>query len=179
MDNLVYLFLLFPLVITEGFCFKNMDSKKIYLTKEGLEQLRAEFNELTKVKRPIILERVSQARSMGDLSENAEYVAARDELSFIDGRIDELEELINQAVLIQEDHNKANHTVKLGSVVLVNVKGKKEEFTVVGEWEADPNEKKISHESPLGKALLGKRVGEKIEVEAPAGTVAYTIVSVA
>ena len=109
-----------------------MDSKKIYLTKEGLEQLRAEFNELTKVKRPIILERVSQARSMGDLSENAEYVAARDELSFIDGRIDELEELISQAVLIQEDHNKANHTVKLGSVVLVNVKGKKEEFTVVG-----------------------------------------------
>jgi len=155
-----------------------MDVKKIYLTKEGLEELKAEYEELVKVKRPDILERVAQARSMGDLSENAEYVAAREELSFIDGRIDELEELIKQAVLIQETHNKGNHAIKLGSTVSVNVKGKKEEFTLVGEWEADPHEKKISHESPLGKALLGKKVGEKVEVEAPAGTVAYTIVSV-
>lgn len=156
-----------------------MDSKKIYLTKEGLGELKAEFNELTKVKRPTILERVSQARSMGDLSENAEYVAARDELSFVDGRIDELEELIAQAVLIQETHvTGANASIKLGSTVVVNVKGKKEEFTVVGEWEADPNEKKISHESPLGKALIGKKVGEKIEVEAPAGKITYTVVSV-
>lgn len=156
-----------------------MDAKKIYLTKEGLEELKKEYNELTKVKRPEILERVSQARSMGDLSENAEYVAAREELSFIDGRIDELEELLNQAVLITETHTKGgNHVVKLGSKVSVNIKGKKEEFTVVGEWEADPHEKKISHESPLGKALLGKKVGDKVEVEAPAGTVLYTIASV-
>jgi transcription elongation factor GreA len=155
-----------------------MDSKKIYLTKEGLEELRAEFGELTKTKRPDILERVSQARSMGDLSENAEYVAAREELSFIDGRIDELEELIKQAVLIQETHTKGGSTVKLGSTVTVTIKGKKEVFMVVGEWEADPNDKKISHESPLGKALIGKKVGEKVEVEAPAGIVGYTIVSV-
>jgi transcription elongation factor GreA len=155
-----------------------MDSKKIYLTKDGLEELRAEFEELTKVKRPDVLERVSQARSMGDLSENAEYVAAREELSFIDGRIEELEELIKQAVLIQESHNKGGSTVKLGSTVTVTIKGKKEIFTVVGEWEADPHDKKISHESPLGKALIGKKVGEKVEVEAPAGTVLYTIASV-
>jgi transcription elongation factor GreA len=153
-----------------------MDAKKIYLTKEGLNELKKEFDQLTKVKRPDILERVSQARSMGDLSENAEYVAAREELSFIDGRIDELDELIKQAVLIQETHSKG--LVKLGSTVTVNIKGKKEVFTVVGEWEADPHEKKISHESPLGKALLGKKVGEKVEVEAPAGTVIYTIASV-
>ncbi|PIR80199.1 MAG: transcription elongation factor GreA [Candidatus Levybacteria bacterium CG10_big_fil_rev_8_21_14_0_10_35_13] len=156
-----------------------MDTKKIYLTKEGLAELKKEHEELTKEKRPLILERVSQARSMGDLSENAEYVAAREELSFIDGRIDELEELLNQAVLISETHSKGgNSVVKLGSKVQVNVKGKKEEFTVVGEWEADPHEKKISHESPLGKALLGKKVGEKVEVEAPAGKVSYSIVSV-
>lgn len=155
-----------------------MDSKKIYLTKEGLDELKKEYENLTKAKRPDILGRVSQARSMGDLSENAEYVAAREELSFIDGRIDELEELVKQAVLIQEIHSKGNHTVKLGSTVTVNVKGKKENFTVVGEWEADPKDRKISHESPLGKALLGKKVGEKIEVEAPAGKVVYTIVSV-
>ena len=155
-----------------------MDSKKIYPTKEGLDDLKKEYENLTKVKRPDILNRVSQARSMGDLSENAEYVAAREELSFIDGRIDELEELVKQAVLIQETHSKGNHVVKLGSTVTVNIKGKKENFTVVGEWEADPKDKKISHESPLGKALLGKKVGEKIEVEAPAGNVIYTIVSV-
>jgi transcription elongation factor GreA len=155
-----------------------MDVKKIYLTKEGLEELKKEHVELTTVKRPDVLERLSQARNMGDLSENAEYVAARDDLSFIDGRIEELEELLKQAVLIQEPHGKGSHTVKLGSTVLVNIKGKKEEFTLVGEWEADPGEKKISHESPLGKALIGKGVGEKVEVEAPAGTLSYTIVSV-
>jgi transcription elongation factor GreA len=155
-----------------------MDSKKIYLTKEGLEDLKKEFEELAKVKRPDVLSRVSQARSLGDLSENAEYVAAREELSFIDGRIDELEELVKQAVLIQESHSKGGSTVKLGSRVTLNVKGKKEDYIVVGEWEADPKEKKISHESPLGKALIGKKIGEKIEVEAPAGKVVYTIVSV-
>jgi transcription elongation factor GreA len=155
-----------------------MDTKKIYLTKEGLGELKTEYEELIKAKRPEILERVSQARSMGDLSENAEYVAAREELSFIDGRVDELEELIKQAVLIQENHAKGNHVVKLGSTVTVHLKGKEEIFTVVGEWEADPKQKKISHESPLGKALLGKRIGEKVEVEAPAGTITYTIVSV-
>lgn len=150
-----------------------MDTKKIYLTKEGLEDLKKEYNELTKVKRPDVLSRVSQARNMGDLSENAEYVAAREELSFIDGRIDELQELIKQAVLIT--HKGSDHSVKLGSTVMLSVNGKKEEFTVVGEWEADPKAKKISHESPLGKALLGKRVGDKAEVAAPAGKIVYTI----
>jgi transcription elongation factor GreA len=152
--------------------------KKIYLTKEGLEELKKEFHQLSKVKRPEVLERVSQARSMGDLSENAEYAAAREELSFVDGRLDELEELIKQAVLIQDTHSKGNQTVKLGSTVTVTAKGKKEVFTVVGEWEADPHDKKISHQSPLGKALMGKSVGEKVEVEAPAGKVVYTISSV-
>ena len=154
-----------------------MDTKKIYLTKEGLEDLKKEHEELVKTKRPDVLERVSQARSQGDLSENAEYVAARDELSFIDGRIDELEELLKQVEIIHNGKG-SNHVVKLGSSVTLNVKGKKEDYMVVGEWEADPTAKKISHESPLGKALLGKKVGEKIEVEAPAGKVVYTIVSV-
>jgi len=155
-----------------------MDAKKIYLTKEGLEELKKERGELVNVKRPDVLERVSQARSLGDLSENAEYVAAREELSFIDGRIDELEELLKQVSIISEDPKNSSHVVKLGSKVTVNVKGKKESFMVVGEWEADPMEKKISHESPLGKALLGKKVGEKVEVEAPAGKIHYAIISV-
>lgn len=149
-----------------------MDSKKIYLTKEGLEELKREHEELKTVKRPEVLNRVSQARNMGDLSENAEYTVAREELSFIDGRIDELEELLKQVVLISNNHSS---TIKLGSTVKVNTDDGREVFTVVGEWEADPKESKISHESPLGKALLGKKVGEKVEVEAPAGKIVYTI----
>lgn len=149
-----------------------MDTKKIYLTKEGLEELKKEHEELVKVKRPEVLNRVSQARNMGDLSENAEYTVAREELSFIDGRIDELDELLKQVVLISNNHSS---TIKLGSTVKVNTNSGKETFTVVGEWEADPKESKISHESPLGKALIGKKVGEKVEVEAPAGKIVYTI----
>lgn len=156
-----------------------MDTKKIYLTKEGVAELKKEFEELSKVKRPDVLSRVSQARNLGDLSENAEYVAAREELSFIDGRIEELEELLKQATLIREDRQSSGkRTVKLGSKVTLHKDGKREVFTVVGEWEADPTEKKISHESPLGKALIGKRVGDKVTVEAPAGHIDYSIIAV-
>lgn len=155
-----------------------MDTKQIFLTKEGLEDLKKEHEELSKVRRPDVLNRVSEARNMGDLSENAEYTAARDELSFIDGRIDELEELLKQVTIISEDSKNSNHVVKLGSTVKLDVKDRHEVFTLVGEWEADPKDRKISHESPLGKALIGKKVGEKAEVEAPAGKVLYTIVSV-
>lgn len=147
----------------------------MYLTQDGLDHLKKEYEELTKVKRPIVLDRVAQARDMGDLSENAEYSAARDELSFIDGRIDELEELLKQVVIIKDEHGKG---IALGSTVTLTINGKKEIFTVVGEWEADPKEKKISHQSPLGKALLGKAVGEVIDVEAPAGKIAYKIVDI-
>lgn len=150
-----------------------MDAKKIYLTRDGLDELKQEYEQLIKTKRPEILNRVSQARNMGDLSENAEYTVAREELSFIDGRIDELEELLKQAVIINSNNHSS--TIKLGSTVKVTTKEGREVFTVVGEWEADPKEKKISHESPLGKALLGKKVGENVEVEAPAGRIVYTI----
>lgn len=154
------------------------NNKKIYLTKEGLSELKKEYDELVNIKRPDVLSRVSQARNMGDLAENAEYAASREELSFIDGRIDELEGLLKEAVVIRPNTRASSHLVKLGSTVTLHTKGKKEVFTVVGEWEADPKEKKISHESPLGKALIGKKVGEKVEVEAPAGQISYTIVSV-
>lgn len=156
-----------------------MQPKKIFLTKEGLEELKKEYTELAKGKRPQVLARLSAARDMGDLSENAEYTAARDELSFIDGRIDELEELLKEAQVIADDTKTSGKTtVKLGSTVMLHHHDKKEEYTLVGEWEADPAEKKISHESPLGKALIGKAEGEKIEVSAPAGKVVYTVVAV-
>src|SRR3989344_1868978 len=96
--------------------------KKIFLTKEGISELKKEYEELSKVRRPEVLGRVSQARNQGDLSENAEYVAAREELSFIDGRLDELEELLKQAVLIR-DSKTTGGTVKLGSKFTLNIKG--------------------------------------------------------
>lgn len=154
-----------------------MDAKKIYLTKDGLSDLKKEYEDLTKVKRPGVVSRVSAARDQGDLSENAEYTAAREELSFLDGRIDELEDLLKEVVLIQDD-NHAKKAINLGSKVTVKVDGRKEEYTVVGEFEADPMAKKISHESPLGKALIGKRVGETVEVQAPAGRIVYTVVTI-
>ncbi len=155
----------------------SLDNKKMYLTPKGLENLKKEHEDLVNKRRPEVIERLSTAREMGDLSENAEYTAAREELSFIDGRIEELESFIKQAVIIDEANHKTK-SVDLGSEVTVKVKGKKEIFTLVGEWEADPQEKKISHESPLGKALIGKTVGDDIEVEAPAGKMVYTIVSI-
>lgn len=154
-----------------------MNTKKFYLTQRGLNELKKEYEELTKQKRPDIVSRVAAAREMGDLSENAEYHAAREELSFIDGRIEELEELLKQVKLI-DDHTSASQ-VKLGSQVTLQLKGKKVIYAVVGEWEADPTLKKISHESPLGKALIGKKVGEAVEVHAPAGKILYTIEEIA
>ena len=157
-----------------------MNSKKIYLTQEGLDELKREYEELAKVRRPQILERLSDARNQGDLSENAEYTAAKDELTFLDGRVDELEELLKQATVIKEEDKKVNgkDVVSLGSTVVLHIEGKKEKFTVVGEWEADPTAKKISHESPLGKALMGRAVGDTLEVEAPAGKLSYKIVEI-
>lgn len=156
-----------------------MDRKKVFVTKEGLEELKKELADLNNVKRPQVLERVSAARSMGDLSENSEYTAAREELSLMDGRIEELADIIKSANLIEENHKGGRgSTVQLGSAITLSVNGKKEQFHLVGEWEADPKEKKISHESPLGKALIGKAIGDKVEVEAPAGKLVYTVVSI-
>src|SRR3982750_3350772 len=120
-----------------------MQPKKIFLTKEGLEELKKEHIELTKNKRPQVLTRLSQARDMGDLSENAEYTAARDELSFIDSRIAELDEMLKQVVLIDESTKGSAQVVAIGTKVTLKLDGHKEEYSVVGEWEADPAQRKI------------------------------------
>lgn len=162
----------------EVFLTQIMDTtnqKPVLLTKDGMEELKAEFDELTKVKRPAAVRRLADARDLGDLSENSEYAAAKQDLAFIDGRIAELEEIIHGAKVV------TNHTrqhIDIGCKVTLHLNGKKDVYTVVGEWEADPKEKKISHESPLGKALMGKKVGEIAEVEAPAGKVVYQVLSI-
>ena len=145
------------------------------LTKEGMKQLRKEFDTLKNIKRPGVVLRLSTAREQGDLSENSEYAAAKQELSFIDGRIAEIEELIRGAKVIVR-HKKSS--VDVGCKVTLHIDGKEEIFTVVGEWEADPTKKKISHSSPLGKALIGKKRGETAEVEAPAGKILYKILHI-
>lgn len=153
--------------------------KKVYVTEKGLEELKKEHEELIKTKRPQLVSRLATARDMGDLSENAEYTAARDELAFIDGRIDELESLLKNATIIAEKpRGKKSKIVNLGSKVTVKIGNKKEVFTIVGEWESNPGEKKISNESPLGKALLGKTGNDKVEIEAPAGKMAYKIIAI-
>ncbi|OGY10948.1 MAG: transcription elongation factor GreA [Candidatus Blackburnbacteria bacterium RIFCSPLOWO2_02_FULL_44_9] len=151
-------------------------SPTIQLTEAGFAKLQKELDELEKNKRPAAVDRLSQARSMGDLSENSDYHQAKEQLEFIDGRIVELESVLNQAVIVKSGHSKKE--VEVGAQVKVSIKGSQHTFNIVGEWEADPKEKKISHESPLGKALIGKKVGEVVEVDAPAGKVEYTILGI-
>ena len=154
------------------------NDKQVLITREGLNELKSEHEELTKQKRPVIVGRLTNSRQDGDLAENSEYIQAKEELSFIDGRINELEEVINKASIINGSHKNCG-CVALGCKVTVKSStGEQHLFHLVGEWEADPAVKKISHTSPLGKSLLGKKVGEKIEVEAPAGKIIYTILKI-
>lgn len=149
----------------------------IKLTKAGLVELNKELEELRGVKRPKIVDRLANARSQGDLSENSDYQSAKEELEFLDGRIDELEEVIKNAKVVSVTGKDA-HSVNLGTKVTVKVNGGKTIFDIVGEWEADPVNKKIAHDSPLGIALIGKKVGDRAEVEAPAGKVMYEILAI-
>lgn len=148
----------------------------VQLTQTGFDKLKKELEELINKKRPAAVDRLSQARSMGDLSENSDYHQAKEQLEFIDGRISELELVLNQAVVVANEHSTKE--VSVGAKVKVKINGSEHVFNIVGEWEADPKEKKISHESPLGKALIGRKVGETVEVQAPAGKVEYTIVGI-
>lgn len=151
-------------------------NNKVEITKSGLEALKKELGEMVNEKRPKVVDRLSNARSQGDLSENSDYHNAKDELEFLDGRISELEEVVKNAVVVSSNGN--GDGIALGTKVTLKIAGNKQTFYIVGEWEADPAEKKISHTSPLGQALIGKNKGEKVEVEAPAGKVVYEILHI-
>ncbi len=155
----------------------SQNTQRVQMTPLGYRALVEELKTLETVGRPEGIERVAKAREFGDLSENAEYHSAREDLAALEGRIEELKDIINRVNVV--DLKKAGEEeVGIGSVVQVSINGSQHEFTIVGEWEADPAAKKISHESPLGKALIGKKVGEVVEVEAPVGKVSYAIKSV-
>lgn len=156
-----------------------LPNKPVFFTKEGLEALKKELVELKDKKRPDLVKRVARARDFGDLMENTEYTSARQDLSFVDGRIEEVELILSKAKVLRECKAKKSDEVRVGCQVTVKVNKQKHVYTLVGEWEADPMNKKISHESPLGKALLGRKKGEKVEIEAPAGKIVYEIEDIA
>ncbi len=154
------------------------DSKQtILLTAEGLEDLKREYHTLSEKKRPKLVDRITFAREQGDLSENSDYTAAKEDLAFIDGRISELEDILKSAKVLPKITG-IKQKVDMGCKVMVVVNGKKETFVIVGEWEANPLLQKISHTSPLGKSLLGKKVGDLVEVQAPIGKVTYKILKI-
>lgn len=153
-----------------------MNTKPTYLSKDGLDKLRAELDEMLSVKRPEVAQRIHDAKEHGDLSENAEYEDAKNEQAFVEGRIQTLQALIKNATIIEENHS-TDH-VQIGSTVAVESDDGKESFTIVGSTEARPTEGRISNESPVGRALLGKKKGEKVVVKVPAGDFTYKIVSI-
>jgi len=152
-------------------------SKPIQVTQKALEALKKELSFLVEEKRPQVVDRLENARQEGDLKENSDYQAAKEALEFLDGKIEELRHVVENAEVIQANGSSGN--VGVGTRVQVKVGSTEHEFEIVGEWEADPAEKKISHTSPLGQALLNKKKGDTVEVEAPAGRVVYEIVSIA
>jgi transcription elongation factor GreA len=151
-------------------------NKIVQLTAQGFEELQAELDELMTTKLPAVVERVSKAREYGDLSENAEYHSAREDQTLIETRIDEIQQILGNAQVVQATHSTTK--IGMGSTVVVTIKGKKAKkitLTIVGEFQAVPAEGKVSSVSPLGKALMGKKKGDEVKVDAPAGEVEYLI----
>lgn len=153
-----------------------MNNRTQYISEDGLAKLRAELEELVNVRRQEIAQRIHDAKEHGDLAENAEYEDAKNEQAFVEGQIQRLEALIKNAILIDETHG-TDH-VQIGSTVKVEGTDGKEVFTIVGSTEASPSDGKISNESPVGRALLGKRKGDAVVVHVPAGDFSYKILDI-
>ena len=149
------------------------NAEKIMVTAEGYLDLENELNELKNVRRPQIIQAIKEARALGDLSENADYDAARDEQAQVEGRIKELEYKIEHCEIIE---NKKKNSVSLGSkVVIAYEDGETDEYMIVGSLEADPFNNRISNESPIGVAVMGKKQGDVVAVESPNGSYNITI----
>jgi transcription elongation factor GreA len=154
-----------------------MVSKPVPLTKEGFAKLQQELDDLINIRRAEVAQRIHDAKEMVGAQNTPEYEDARNEQAFVEGRILTLETIIQNAVVIEEAHDHLH--VNLGSTVTVqNHKGEKENYTIVGSAETDPKQHRVSNESPVGQALLGKSVGTEVEVEAPAGSLHWTIVRI-
>lgn len=153
-------------------------TQPIYLSREGLEKLKSELEYLRTVRRHDVAGRIQESRERGGIVSNAEYEEAKNELAFTEGRILTLDNLVNNAVIIDEIEG-ARDTVAVGATVTVqNQDGKSVKYTITGSTEADPAQGKISNVSPIGKSLLGKRVGEVTEVNVPSGKIRLEIVNI-
>lgn len=156
-----------------------MSKESIPFTKRGFDQLQAELQRLKSEERPRVIQDIAEARSHGDLSENAEYSAARERQGFIEGRIAELEDKLSRAQVIDPAEGDQGQ-VRFGAFVTLceEETGDKKTYQIVGDIEADIRENRISLSSPLARALVGKRVDDLVEVQAPKGAVEYTITSI-
>lgn len=153
-----------------------MANEKVYLSREGYEKLNEKLERLLKVEQPAVVKRLAEAREHGDLSENAEYHAAKDELARISGEIEELKAELKVATIYEAEKTDV---VSIGARVTVKeAEGEEETYTIVGTAEADIYSGKISNESAVGKALMGAKAGEKVTVEAPSGSYTLTVVKV-
>src|SRR3989344_4067623 len=151
-------------------------ANQTYLSPEGIETLKKELQELKTKKRQEIARRLQEAKDLGDLSENAEYFEAKEAQSLNENHIAELEDLLKNAVVIKT--SSAEDVVIIGSTIETKSDGNIDVFNIVGSAEAKPQEGKISNESPLGRAFLGKRAGDEIEIKTPGGTVKYKIIKI-
>lgn len=155
------------------------EEEKIYLTPEGKQKLQDELKELEGPRRQEMAQRLKAAIEMGDLSENADYITAKEEQGFLEGKIQEIKHILHHATLVESSSNGKN-SVQVGSTVTVEVEGEDEQETyyLVGSKEADPVLNKISHASPIGKALLDREKGEQIEVKTPGGNLILKIIEI-
>jgi transcription elongation factor GreA len=154
----------------------HVNNKPQYVSRQGLEELRAELDELVNVRRAEVAARIQEAKEHGDITENAEYEDAKNEQAFIEGRIQSVSALVKNAVIIDE-HTSKTH-VQIGSTVKIQGPGSPETYTIVGSAEAAPAEGRISNESPVGRALLGRKKGDKVTVSVPAGDQVYEILTI-
>ncbi|HLG68889.1 MAG TPA: transcription elongation factor GreA [Chloroflexota bacterium] len=153
-----------------------MAEKPIFLTQEGKAKLESELATLVNEKRPEIAEQIRQAKEAGDISENAAFEDAKHQQGMIEGRIQELEYMLKHAQMIDEGAHAASEGVQMGcKVTVLDADGHEQRYFLVGSAEAKPGEGRISNESPLGKALLGHRIGDAVEVAAPSGKLTYTV----
>ena len=150
--------------------------KKYLLTNEGLQKMETELSDLINKKRPDVMERIREAAAHGDLSENADYAQAREEQSFIEGRIQEIQDIKKNAEIITATNNHS--VVSIGSTVKIAVGGQEKKYTIVGSNEANPKEGKISNESLVGRSLLGKKAGQKFKIQTPAGEMEYEVTGI-
>ena len=155
-----------------------MTKKTVYLTQEGFEELKKELDDLINIKRPANIKAIKEARALGDLSENAEYDAARNEQAELEGRIKKLEQILENVSIIE---NVDNSKVSIGNTVKIKYvdDGEEDEYQIVGSQEANPFESKISNESPIAQALLDRKVGDIVDVNSPNGVYQVEITAIA